>query len=136
MSEHVISGLRAKQVDIRRRISELEGEIKACRADLVSISESLRIFGDPEAYAKPQAMFGRGDLSRTIFGALRGAPDGLDARALVGLVAQANQFNMNDPKVAETVRSRVATALYRYASKGEVINRKRPDGVRVWRLAP
>jgi hypothetical protein len=136
MSEHVISGLKAKQVDIRRRISELENEIKACRGDLVSISESLRIFGDPEAYAKPQAMFGRGDLSRTIFGALRNAQDGLDALTLADIVAQANKFDMNDAKLAAVVRSRVSTALYRYTSKGEVINRKRADGTRAWRLAP
>jgi hypothetical protein len=43
---------------------------------------------------------------------------------------------MNDTKLAAVVRSRVSTALYRYASKGEVINRKKPDGTRVWRLAP
>jgi hypothetical protein len=135
MSEHVISGLKAKQHDIRRRISDLENEIKACRGDLVSISESLRIFGDPEAYAKPKAMFERGDLSRIIFGALRNAQDGLDALTLAEIVAQANKFDMDDAKLAETVRSRVATALYRYASKGEVINRKRPDRTRVWRLA-
>ncbi len=136
MSEHVISGLKAKQHDIRRRISDLENEIKACRADLVAISESLRIFGDPEAYVRPQAMFGRGDLSRTIFGALRASPDGLDVRALTQIVGQANKFDMNDPKLAETVRSRVSTAMYRYYAKGEVINRKRPDGTRIWRLAP
>src|SRR3974390_3002506 len=106
MSEHVISGLKAKQIDIRRRISDLENEIKACRADLVAISESLRIFGDPEAYAKPKAMFERGDLSRIIFGALRASMDGLDARALAEIVAQANNFDMNDAKLAETVRSR------------------------------
>ena len=58
------------------------------------------------------------------------------ARALTMIVAQANKFDMNDAKLAETVRSRVATALYRYASRGEVINRNRPDGTRVWRLAP
>jgi hypothetical protein len=136
MSEHVINGLKAKQHDIRRRISELENDIKACRADLVSISEALRIFGDPEAYAKPQAMFGRGDLSRTIFGALRAAQDGLDVPALTEIVARVNKFDMNDAKLAAIVRSRVSTALYRYASKGEVINRKKPDGTRIWRLAP
>jgi uncharacterized coiled-coil DUF342 family protein len=53
MSEHVISGLKSKQHDIRMRISELENQIKACRCDLVSISEALRIFGDPDAYVKP-----------------------------------------------------------------------------------
>ncbi|MGO9475832.1 MAG: hypothetical protein ACLPWS_20860 [Rhodomicrobium sp.] len=63
MNEHVISGLKAKQHDIRARKSELEGEIKACRCDLVSMSDALRIFGDPDAYAKPEALFGRGRSS-------------------------------------------------------------------------
>ncbi|MGO9170481.1 MAG: hypothetical protein ACLP7P_00740 [Rhodomicrobium sp.] len=64
---HVVSGLKAKQHEIRRRISDLEGEIKSCRLDLVSISETLRIFGDPEAYTKPEALFGRGDLEHFMF---------------------------------------------------------------------
>jgi hypothetical protein len=136
MSEHVISGLKTKQWEIRRRISELENQIKACRLDLIAISEALRIFGDPEAYVKPEALFGRGDLSRTIFGALRTNPDGLDTRALAETVMQANEFNMDDTKLATTVRNRVNNAMYRYLNKGEVINRKMPDGTRVWRIAP
>jgi len=131
---HVVSGLKAKQHEIRLRISELESEIKSCRLDLVSISETLRIFGDPEAYAKPEALFGRGDLARTIFDALRGSPDGLDVRALTGIVA--NALDMNDPQLAQIVRTRVHNAMYRYMHKGEVINRKARDGTRVWRLAP
>ena len=133
---HVISGLKAKQHDIRRRITELEGEIKACRLDLVSISETLRIFGDPEAYVKPEAMFGRGDLARTIFGALRDAPDGLDLKALADIVAKANGFDLEDAQLAITVRNRVNNAMYRYLNKGEVINRKKRDGSRIWRIAP
>ncbi len=136
MNEHVISGLKAKQHDIRVRIGELENEIKACRCDLVAISETLRIFGDPEAYVKPEAMFGRGDLSRAIFDALRDAPDGLDIKALFEIVMRANGFDLADVVLAALVRNRVSAALYRYMHKGEVINRKRPDGTRAWRIAP
>jgi len=132
----VISGLKAKQWEIRRRITDLENEIKACRCDLVSISEALRIFGDLEAYVKPEAMFGRGDLARTILDALRASTDGLDMRALSEIVMQANGFDMNDAKLAATVRTRVNNAMYRYLQKGDVINRKRPDGTRIWRVAP
>src|SRR5208282_6370437 len=124
MNENVISGLKSKQHDIRMRISELENEIKACRLDLVAISETLRIFGDPEAYVKPEAMFGRGDLARTIFGALRASPDGLDTRQLAEIVMKANEFDMNDAKLTATVRNRVNNAMSRYLNKGEVINRK------------
>ena len=132
----VISGLKAKQQEIRRRISELEDDIKVCRADLVSISETLRIFGDPDAYVKPEALFSRGDLARTIFDALRGSPNGLDLPALTGIVAKANNLDMNDAKLAQTVRTRVNNALYRYMHRNEVFNRKGRDGLRVWRLAP
>jgi len=137
MSEsHVISGLKAKQHDIRVRIWELEDDIKACRADLVSISEALRIFGDPDAYVKPEALFGRGDLARTIFDALRTSLDGLDVSALTNIVAKANNLDMNDPQLAQLIRKRVHCAMYRYMHRNEVFNRKGRDGVRVWRLAP
>jgi hypothetical protein len=137
MSEsHVISGLKVKQYEIRRRISELEDEIKVCRTDLVSISETLRIFGDPDAYVKPEALFSRGDLARTIFDALRGSLEGLDLHQLTEIVAKANNLDMDDAKLAPIVRTRVNNALYRYMNKGEVFNRKGRDGNRVWRLAP
>lgn len=133
---HIISGLKAKQHEIRRRISELEDEIKVCRCDLVSISETLRIFGDPDAYVKPEALFSRGDLARTIFDALRGSPEGLDLRQLTDIVAKANNLDLNDTKLSPIVRTRVNNALYRYMNKGEVINRKGPHGTRIWRIAP
>ena len=137
MSEtHVVSGLKAKQHDIRMRISELENEIKACRCDLVSISETLRIFGDPDAYVKPEAMFSRGDLARTIFDALRGSLEGLDLHQLTEIVAKANNLDLNDAKLAPIIKTRVNNALYRYMNKGEVFNRKGRDGMRIWRVAP
>ena len=118
------------------RISELESEIKACRCDLVSISEALRIFGDPDACVKPEAMFERGDLSRVIFDALRNEPDGLAIPALTEIVMRANGFDISDANLAALVKNRVGNALYRYYHKGEVLNRKAPDGIRVWRIAP
>jgi hypothetical protein len=137
MSEsHVISGLKAKQHEIRRRISELEDEIKVCRTDLVSISGTLRIFGDPDAYVKPEALFSRGDLARTIFDALRGSFEGLDVHQLTEIVAKANNLDMEDAKLAPIVKTRVNNAMYRYMNKGEVINRKGPHGTRIWRIAP
>lgn len=55
---HVINALRAKQDEIRRRIADLEKQVTACRSDLATISEALRIFGEPkrESVAAPLAM--------------------------------------------------------------------------------
>jgi hypothetical protein len=68
---HVVSGLKAKQEEIRRRISELEKQIQTCRGDLRTILEALSIFGKPERYAKGDRLFGRGESSKTILDALR-----------------------------------------------------------------
>ncbi len=84
---------------------------------------------------KPEALFG-GDLARTIFDALRGSLEGLDLHQLTDIVAQANNLDMDDAKLAPIVRTRVNNALYRYMNKGEVLNRKGRDGAKVWRLAP
>jgi hypothetical protein len=94
---HAVSGLKAKKEEIRCRISELENDIKACRSDLVTISEALRIMGD-EDYAKPEALFGRGELAKIIFDALRDAPDGLEIKALADVVMKANGLRCGRPR--------------------------------------
>jgi len=43
---HVVSGLKAKQEEIRKRISNLKKEIKVCQDELAAVSKTLRIFGD------------------------------------------------------------------------------------------
>ena len=75
-------------------------------------------------------------LARTIFGALRDAPDGLDVYGLTEIVAKANNIDMTDAQLAQMVRNRVHNAMYRYMHKGQVLNRKARDGTRVWRIAP
>jgi hypothetical protein len=131
---HAVSGLKAKKEEIRCRISELENDIKACRSDLVTISEALRIMGD-EDYAKPEALFGRGELAKIIFDALRDAPDGLEIKALADVVMKANGYAAEDRELYTAVLSRVGHAMYRYLHKGQVSKRRMRDGTRVWRLA-
>jgi hypothetical protein len=72
-------------------------------------------------------MFGRGDPARTISGALRCNPDGLDLAALVEIAAKANNLDRDGAKLTPIVKTRVNNALHRYMNKGEVINRKGPD---------
>ena len=40
---HVISALKAKQDEIKKRISNLKKEIKACRNDLETVTRVMRI---------------------------------------------------------------------------------------------
>ena len=134
---HIISGLKAKQHEIRTRISELENQVKAFRKDLACIREALRIFGDPDGfYVKPEPLFSRGDLSTAIFDALRGIPEGLDLSVITEAVAKANNLDLDDATLGPLIRTRVTNALNRMCGKGELINRKGIGGVRVWKIAP
>jgi len=56
----VVSGLRAKQDEIRRRIRSLLMQLKACRADFAAMDRALYIFGEPAKYPKRPRLFGRG----------------------------------------------------------------------------
>ncbi len=51
---HVISGLKAKQEEIKKRISKLKREIKENQAELAAVSKTLLIFGE-----KPRAGWNR-----------------------------------------------------------------------------
>jgi hypothetical protein len=134
---HIISGLKAKQHDIRSRISELEDQVKACRKDLACIGEALRIFGDPDGfYVKPEPLFSRGDLSTAIFDTLRGIPEGLDLSVITEAVAKSNGLDLNDATLGPLIRNRVTAALNRLCGKGELASRKGIGGIRVWRIAP
>src|SRR5258706_8509170 len=93
---HVVSALKAKQHDIKRRILDLETEIKTCRSDLTAISETLRIFGEPQNYARAEQTFARGELSQIVFDALRASPEGLDTKELAAIAMRAKGFDLED----------------------------------------
>ena len=43
---HVISGLKAKQEEIKKRISDLKKLVREAQQELSTISKTLRIFGE------------------------------------------------------------------------------------------
>ena len=115
----------------------LTNQVKACRKDLACIGEALRIFGDPDGfYVKPEPLFSRGDLSTAIFDTLRGISEGLDLSVITEAVAKENGLDLNDATLGPLIRTRVTNSLNRMCGKGELINRKGPGGIRVWRIAP
>ena len=59
---HLVSGLKAKEEEIKKRISGLRKEIKACQDDLEAIRKALRIFGE-NWRAGGSRLFRRGDRS-------------------------------------------------------------------------
>jgi hypothetical protein len=73
---HVISGLKAKEEEIKKRISGLRKEIKAYQDDLDAIRKALRIFGETWR-AGGSRLFRRGEMNKIVLDALRTNPEGL-----------------------------------------------------------
>lgn len=130
---HVISALKSKQDEIRRRIADLEKQVKACRSDLATISEALRIFGEPDKYAKEDRLFDRGERARIIFDALREAPAGLDTKELAAIVMKAKGLDLDESEFS-ALRRHIGIGMQRFLAKGHVLQGEMRDGVRVWRL--
>jgi hypothetical protein len=130
---HVISGLRAKEEEIKKRISGLRKEIKDCRDDLEAVRKALRIFGESWR-AGGSRLFRRGEMTRIVFDALRANPEGLDVDQLAAIVIEREGFDSNDQETVKTIRQRCAMAMYRYYDRRQVVKERRGT-VRVWRIA-
>jgi len=130
---HVVSGLRAKQEEIRRRIRILQKQLTACRADLATMDRALYVFGEPAKYPKRPQLFGRGERARIIFDALREAPDGLDTKELAIIVMKAKGLELDKAGLFQ-LRRHICIGLQRFLSKGRVKQGAMRNGVRVWRL--
>ena len=130
---HVISGLKAKQEEIKKRISDLKKEVRSAQLELSTISKTLRIFGENPRTGGDK-LFRRGELPRIIFDALREARGGMDVEQIASAVIKAEGIEADDPETFATVRQRCTMAMYRYYDKRQVVKERR-GAARVWRLA-
>ncbi len=129
---HVVSGLKAKEEEIKKRISSLKRDIKACQDDLEAIRSALRIFGE-NWRAGGSRLFRRGEMIKIIFDALRTNPEGLSVDRLAAIVIEREGFDASDQETVSTIRQRCMMAMYRYQDRGKVVKERR-GSVRVWRL--
>jgi hypothetical protein len=102
---HVVSGLKAKEEEIKKRILGLRKEIKGCQEDLEAIRAALRIFGESW----------RAGGSRLF-------------------VIEREGFDPQDQETVSTIRQRCMMAMYRYYDKGKIAKERRGN-TRVWRVA-
>ena len=129
---HVISALKAKQEEIKKRISSLKKEIKAQRSELETVIKVMRMF-KATLRTEGNRLFKRGTLPRLIFDALRANPEGSDTHQLAAIIAKEEGFDPNDPEMTATIRQRCMMAMYRFTDRGQIV-RERRGSERVWRL--
>jgi hypothetical protein len=129
----IISGLKKKQEELRRRMAEIEKQFQACRKDLLTISEALRVFGEPQSYAKPERLFGRGERARIIFNALRTSPEGLDTKEIAAILVKEKGLVLNEAELRDLERH-TGIRMHNFVSRRIVRKGEMRDGVRVWRI--
>src|SRR5271157_4764093 len=100
---HIISGLKAKQEEIKKTISNLKKQVREAQLELSTISKTLRIFGENPRTGGDK-LFRRGELPRIIFDALREAKRGLDIEEIAGAVMRAEGIEADDPETLATIR--------------------------------
>lgn len=141
---HVVTGLRAKRAELAGEIEFAERRIDGLRADLIHLDATLRLFAPdeiPEAippkHPRPAQSnwFGRGELSRRIFDALRGAERQLCAREIALWIVQAKGLDPDDKVMVAAFTKRVDQALRRLRAEGKLRSEPRPGMTVVWGMA-
>lgn len=141
---HVVTALVKKRAEMAGEIEAAEQRVDQLRADLIHLDATLRLF-DPEAlpetippkHPRPARAdwFGRGELARRIFDALRDAERALCPREIALRAMQAKGFDPDDKMLAAAFTKRVDQALQRLRREGRVSRESGPGQTMVWRVA-
>lgn len=134
---HIVSGLKAKRLEILSEIDRLEGFIAGLRADVMQIEAAMQIVArkpGADAYRPVRTrkrLFDRGESGRIIFAALRRSERPLSTREIVALVATEKGEDVTDPGIM----NRVGKTLAKFRQRGDVLG-ERQGNMTWWRLPP
>jgi hypothetical protein len=137
-----VAALIRKRAEIAGNIADLESQIAALRDDLLHVDHTLRLF-DPNVEPRhippkhPQirsdGYFGRGEITRRIYDALRGGQD-VSAVDIVEMAMTAKTLPLDDKHLRATFTTRFLVRLNQLADKGTIERIGSGNGVR-WRVA-
>jgi hypothetical protein len=141
MSEtHVVSALRKKRAEVAGHVHDLEKKVKAWRAKLSHIDETIRLFSpetDPEAIPAKRAYrraryFSRGEFARLCVDALRRAEMPLTTAEIVASIVKAKGLH---PSLAADLTEKTLAYLRTRLKTASVIKTGVTQGAR-WMLTP
>lgn len=124
--EHTISGLLTKRADLFNEAERLRDRLAEIRNDLGAIDRTLGVLGytgDLDAAMprqKREVLFGRGELSRAIYGELREASEPLSSRDIARAIVALRGDDARDRKLLSDLTKRVSKALRAMKLEGNV----------------
>lgn len=136
--EHTISGLLTKRADLFNEAERLRDRLAEIRNDLGAIDRTLNVLGytgDLNAAMprqKRNVVFGKGELSKAIYGELRTAAGPLSSRDIAREIVAMQGNDARDRKYLSDLTKRVSKALRAMREAGEIRSVNDTKGNLLW----
>lgn len=124
--EHTITGLLTKRADLFNEAERIRDRLAEIRNDISAIDRTLGIFGckrdldEAMPRQKREVIFGRGELSKAIYGELRSAEEPLSSRDIAREIVVMRGEDARDRKYLSDLTKRVSKALRAMREAGDV----------------
>lgn len=138
--EHTISGLLKKRADLFNEAVRLRDRIAAIKNDVDALDRVLGTLGytgdlDREMpRQKREVIFGRGELTRSILGELRGATGPVSSREIAQAIVAVSGQDARDRKYISDLTKRVSKALRALREENVVRSQVDSKGNVLWAL--
>lgn len=135
---HTINGLLQKRADLFNEAERLRDRLAEIRNDIGAIDRSLTVFGytgDRDAAMprqKREVIFGRGELSKAIYGELREADGPLSSRDIAREIVAMRGEDARDRRYLSDLTKRVSKALRAMREDGNVKSVNDTKGNLLW----
>lgn len=136
--EHTITGLLTKRADLFNEAERLRDRLAEIRNDLGALDRTLNVLGykgDLDAAMprqKREVIFGKGELSKAIYGELRTATGPLSSRDIAREIVAMRGEDARDRKYLSELTKRVSKALRAMREAGEVRSATDAKGNVMW----
>lgn len=136
--EHTIAGLLTKRADLFNEAERIRDRLAEIRNDIGAIDRTLSVLGytgDLDAAMprqKREVIFGKGELSKAIYGELRTATGPLSSRDIAREIVAMRGEDARDRKYLADLTKRVSKALRQLREAGEVRSTQDQNGNLLW----
>ena len=140
--EHTISGLLGKRAELFNEAERIRDRLAEIKNDIGAIDRTLSVLGytgDLDAAMprqKREVIFGRGELSKAIYGELRHAEEPLSSRDIAREIMSMRGEDARDRKYISDLTRRVSKALRQMKAEGLVKSAVDATGNMSWERRP
>lgn len=136
---HSVNGLLQKRADLFNEAERIRDRLAEIRNDIGAIDRTLGVLGytgDLDAAMprqKRNVVFGKGELSKAVYGELRTATGPLSSRDIAREIVVMRGEDARDRKYLSDLTTRVSKALRQMREAGEVSSAQDAKGNVLWK---